>query len=132
MPKIPTVSIATSNGPVLINKSDFDETKHKLFGSTAIPEKQEPEKTDTTGANGNAPAATTDQTATTAQTPPPAATTAPNDQTPPPVVDHTEYYVAKIGNKFFVTDRESNKIDNPKFNAKGYATQEDASAAITG
>lgn len=36
MANLETVVIGTKNGPVVINKSDFDKTKHKLF-----PEKEE-------------------------------------------------------------------------------------------
>jgi hypothetical protein len=45
MAAVETVIIETENGPVLINKSDFDDSKHKLFGQKeAEPEKAEEPK----------------------------------------------------------------------------------------
>lgn len=32
---VPTVEIETENGPVRINESDYDKTKHKLVGETS-------------------------------------------------------------------------------------------------
>lgn len=41
MSALETVIIETSNGPVVINKSDFDPEKHKLYS----PEVEQPKRT---------------------------------------------------------------------------------------
>ena len=43
--KCETVTIATENGPVVINKSDFDQNKHKLHRNKPGP-KPKAEKAD--------------------------------------------------------------------------------------
>lgn len=40
MQRLETVRIVTENGPVLINKSDFDPEKHRLHGDGKLPEEQ--------------------------------------------------------------------------------------------
>jgi len=35
--KLPVIQIKTDNGPVIINKADFDPAKHELFNAPAKP-----------------------------------------------------------------------------------------------
>ena len=45
--KVETLKIKTDNGPVLINKSDFDESKHELHDETTKKPRGRKKKEDT-------------------------------------------------------------------------------------
>lgn len=116
---VETVSIDTENGPVLINKSDYKEGEHKLTKKPGEVEQPAP-------ASG------------TVVIPPveaivPPAPSAPDQMhaVPPATVAADAWLVMKLGNKWFVTDAQGNKItDSPIVNKAGYPTEEEARAAI--
>ncbi|QWY83167.1 hypothetical protein [Rhizobium phage RHph_X2_24] len=98
--RVPTVVIETDNGPVTINKSDFDASKHKLVEGEAV------------------------QVA--AETEPPAGEPQPQQ----PQTEPAQLLVSKKGKKFIVVDAAGNVIEREGIDADGYGSEADAWGAI--
>lgn len=102
--KLPTVTIKTENGPVIINESDYDPDQHELMdGEEPVVEPEEPVKE-------------------------PEKTKEPSELTPP--VDAPKMLVSKEGRKHFVVGEDGKKIEAEGIDAKGYGSEADAWAAI--
>lgn len=115
--RLPTVKIATKNGPVIINAKDYDPETMKLATagddskkSTKQKPAQEPQQPAQTPATSQEPA-------TPAQTP------AAGDEKP-------VMLVTKKDKKYIVVDDKGNPVVNDKIEAEGYDSEETAWSAI--
>lgn len=98
MPKIETVMIETDNGPVRINKADYNEETHKLHKPTKKEEKAEQDAREAT-----------------------------NDPNTPNQTDQpTQRLVAKKGKRYFIVDQHGADVKADGVDPNGYETEADA------
>lgn len=135
MTKVPVVTIETENGPVRINKSDFDPATMTLAGAVAPAAPAAPPA----GDPGTAPTP-----ATPAAPEAPAAPVAPPAGDPgatqglnlapeaaaAPTAPQSALYVTKKGRKFIVTDQGGNAVEMAGIEPGGYAKENEAWAAV--
>lgn len=142
---LPTVSIDTDNGPVLINHSAYDAATHTLTdpqpeGSALFAAPKAPA---VVAGEPGAPLAPLAPLGEPGATVPPAnvdtaaipvAPGAPGEPTPPPAppvpAAPVETFVTKLDNAWFVTGADGKAIDGKNGeDGKGYGTKKDAEAA---
>lgn len=105
--RVPTMRIQTANGPVTINRADFDPTIHVAFTDGAalaapvVPQSEPP-----------APVS-----------PVPAPETVTNTEPP-------QMLVTKKGRKFIVVGADQVPVDHPGIDKDGYSSEADAWAAV--
>lgn len=117
--RLPTVTIVTDNGPVIINKSDFDPAIHTLHdaGEAAV----EP-------APSVIPSIPVEPTSAPVQ--PPAPVTPPPPPVPP-VQPDDKPLVAQIGDRYFIVNVKGEKLAGKGISPTGYASNEKAWEAVT-
>ena len=145
----------TDNGPVIINKSDFDPAIHTLYDAgeaTVIPEPPLDENglrldgptvaeyvqagysVDNYPPAGYASRSTAEEIAalkpTTAPVQPPAHVTPPPPPVPP-VQPDDKPLVAQIGDRYFIVNVKGEKLAGKGISPTGYASNEKAWEAVT-
>lgn len=109
--EIPVVLIQTDNGPVRINKSDYDPEIHTLVDPNSVVSKETTE--------GNTES-NTEGTGTVIEPE--------DDETGPAIYPLA---VVKEGRKFFIINANEQKVvGDPNINAEGYRTNGDAWAIV--
>ena len=116
--RVPTVRIQTANGPVTINRADFDPTIHVAFTDGAalaapvVPQSEPP-----------APVSPVPAPETVTNTEPP-------QSEPPAPVAAQQMLVTKKGRKFIVVGADQVPVDHPGIDKDGYSSEADAWAAV--
>lgn len=135
--RLPTVEIETENGPVLINRSDFNPDLHKLSERSKEELTAQIERAANQGqpvepvAPPAPPAPAAQDVPPTGQTTPPAPP-APVDPVAPPATAPVDpaLMVTKKGRKHFVIDQAGQPVTVEGIDPEGYATDQAAWDAI--
>lgn len=127
--RIPTVMIETDNGPVMINKSEYDPAIHKLMDENATSEPQPPSDpaepvnpATSEPQDGNSQPVATDAAA-------PVNPAAGEPDKPAAILP--QMLVTKRKTKFHVVGVNGDDITLEGINPAGYKTENEAWAAIT-